>query len=132
MIPTGTTGRAAAVLALDWESSLLVAGLYLAGALLLGALVIDLVRRWRREPGPERPTPSDQLAQYRSLYEQGVISQEEFERLRTLLGGELQKSLAVPPRPPPPGGTAVKPAGPSREGGSEPPQNPPENGIRPA
>jgi hypothetical protein len=131
MIPTGTTARAA-VLALAGESSLLVAGLYLAGALLLGALVIDLVRRWRREPGPGRLTPNDQLAQYRSLYEQGVISQEEFERLRTLLGGELQKPLAVPPRPATLGGTDVKPAGPSREGGSEPPHNPPENGIRPA
>src|SRR5947208_2687312 len=58
MIPTGTTGRIVAVLGLDWKPSLLAPGLYLAGALLLGAFVIALVRRWRREPGPERLTPT--------------------------------------------------------------------------
>jgi hypothetical protein len=128
MIPTG---RTAAVLGLDWGSSLLVAGLSLAGALLLGALVIALVRRWHREPGLDLLTPNDQLAQYRSLYEQGAISQEEFERLRRLLAGELQKSLGVPPGAPLRGSTAVQPPAPDRREGGEPPQNPSGNGVGP-
>jgi hypothetical protein len=116
----------------NWQPSLLVAGLYLAGALLLGALVIALVRHWRREPDPERLTPNDELARYRSLYQQGAISQEEFERLRMLLGSELSKSLASPPRPAPPTGTSVKPVRPVPGENGEPPQDPPETGTRPA
>jgi hypothetical protein len=127
MIPTG---RTAAVLALDWGSSLLVPGLSLAGALLLGALVIAVVRRWRREPDLDL-LPNDQLAQYRSLYEQGAISQEEFERLRRLLGGQLQQALGVPPGTPLRGSTAVQPPGPDRREGEEPPQNPSGNGVGP-
>jgi hypothetical protein len=129
MIPTGTTGR---TLAVGWDPALLVTGLYLVGALLLGAFVIALVRRWHREPGPGHLTPNDELARYQLLYEQGAISQEEFERLRTLLRGQLHKARDVPPRPAPPTGTAVKPAGPVPGEGGGPPHKPPENGVRPA
>ena len=105
---------------------LLVTGLCLAAALLVAAGVIALVRRWwqRRDP-VEDLSPSAQLAQFRSLYEAGAISQEEFERLRGLLGGRMRASLGVPA---PATDAPAKPA--SGENGQPPDK--PETGIRPA
>jgi hypothetical protein len=133
MIATGTTGPALALLAAGWKPPLLTAGLYLGGALLVGAVVIALLNRWRRRSAEDRLTPADQLTQFRSLYEQGLLSQEEFERLRQLLGGQIRQEMGVPPaatragpgaRPTgiqaPPGNGELPPAG----GG--------DTGIRPA
>ncbi|HZT82116.1 MAG TPA: SHOCT domain-containing protein [Gemmataceae bacterium] len=85
--------------------------LALAGALFLGALVILWVDRWRKQPVEDRLTPSDQLAQFRSLYERGELSAEEFERLRAHLGGQLRKELEAAPEAPP-----ARPNGPPRDG----------------
>jgi hypothetical protein len=80
---------------------LLVVGSTLAGALLLGAVVIALISRWRRRSGEDSLSPDAQLAQFRSLYESGTISQEEFERLRTLLNAQRRETWGVgqPARP---------------------------------
>lgn len=69
-------------------------GLWLAGALLLGALLVAIIRRWQR--GESSPSASNQLAHFRDLYEKGQISEEEFKRLRSVLGGELRRSLQIP------------------------------------
>ena len=115
---------------------LLVTGLCLAAALLVGAIVIALSSRWRRRRGPEEDlSPSGQLAHFRSLYEAGTISQEEFERLRNLLGGQLRQDLGVPAKAAPalreddPTRSAIRPATDGPNG-----QHPdgPETGIRPA
>jgi hypothetical protein len=104
---------------------LLVTGLCLAAALLVGAIVIALVSWWRRRSEPEEDlSPSAQLAHFRSLYEAGTISQDEFERLRALLGGRMRETLGVPPPP-------ETPAKPPPGQGEQPPENP-ETGIRPA
>ena len=141
----GTTVRAAVLAqgpgpkappAPDWGGPFLLPGLYLAGALLLGALAIAVVARWRRQPRADRMSPSDQLAQFRSLYDKGALSREEFDRLRGLLGEQLRQSLAVPPPAAPAksqavtGGPPATPAGPS--GNGDAPPQPPPDGIRPA
>jgi uncharacterized membrane protein len=111
------TGRAAVVPAVagDWLA-LLFYGTCLALALLVAALVIELVRRWARK-GESTPSASDQLAHYRTMYNRGEISQEEFDRLRAVLGGEIVPGArpAAPPRPPapaqsPPNGPPAPPA----------------------
>jgi hypothetical protein len=98
------------VLALDMR--ILVPGLYLAGAFLVGAVIIALIRRWWREEG-KGVQSSDELARYRTLYEQGSINEEEFKRLRGVLGGELRQSVDLPPKPahpePPPSDENTKP-----------------------
>lgn len=105
---------------------LLVAGLCLAAALLVGALVIALVNRWRRRSDAKDDlSPSAQLAHFRSLYEAGTISQDEFNRLRTLLSGQMRETLGV--HAPAPETPAKAPPG----TGEQPPDNP-ETGIRPA
>jgi len=114
---------------------ILTTTLYFVGALLLGALIITVVNRWRKKTaGSESLSAVDQLAHFRTLYEQGELSEEEFNRLRTLLGGKNRRKEgegkpreARPPQPgtAPPGGAP----------GSAPPSGedpgPPETGIRP-
>jgi hypothetical protein len=119
MVPTRV---AANVLAGAWSPDLLVNSLYLVGALLLGAIVIAAVSRWRRR-GEEQLTPSEQLAHFRSLYEEGNISAEEFARLREMLTGPVHQAAGGKPR-----ATGVTPEpGPPPDG-----TPPPGEGIRPA
>jgi hypothetical protein len=77
-------------------------GLYLAAALLVCAGVVYLARRWALSGRDDRVTPSDQLALYRSLYEKGDMTQEEFDKLRSHLGAQLRQSADAPPAPAPP------------------------------
>jgi len=125
----------AAGMILPWPAadlSILLPGVYLAGALLVGAVIVGIVSRWRRLTRPTTCSASDQLAHFRSLYERGAISEEEFNQLRAVLGGELRRTLNVPasrPDPPPPE------AGPSETSPAEAkPSEPGPNdaGIHPA
>ncbi len=103
--------------------------LALITVLLVGALVIALVDRWRkRAQHAERQSAGDQLSHFRELYERGELSREEYERVRALLSERLREDLQLPGHPaaspPPPGAVQAKPeSGPRPEG-------PPETGIR--
>jgi hypothetical protein len=109
------------------DLSILLPGVYLAGALLVGAVIVGVVSRWRRLTRGPTCSPSDQLAHFRSLYERGAISEEEFNRLRAVLGGELRRTLNVPANQPdnPPAG-AVTPGPDAAKPGPDDP------GIHPA
>ena len=106
-----------------WQ--LLLTSLCLVVALLVAAVVVALVNRWRRQrDAKEALSPDAQLAHFRSLCEAGTISPEEFERLRAVLSARLKESLGVsqpPPAPPPPETGIQRPDGPH-------PPLPPEGG----
>jgi hypothetical protein len=95
------TGRALAVLAFDWANSSLPYGIGLTIVLAIGAMAIAIVKRWRQRDASISMSPSEQLAEYRSLYDEGVMSKEEFERLRALLGGQLRETPVAAPPPEP-------------------------------
>jgi hypothetical protein len=124
------TGQPAAFLAATWDPSILWTGAYLAGALLVGALVMELFRRYLRAERNDRLSDSEQLTQYRQLYEQGAISEEEFNRLRAVLGGELLRAARKPVTAITPDKPPTPDAGPAANG--EPPPSPPDTGIKPA
>jgi hypothetical protein len=82
----------------------------LVGALLMAAAVVAYLKRWRHEPGIERFTPNDQLSQFRSLYERGELSAEEFARIRNKLGARIKQELELPPKPAAEGAEPTPPA----------------------
>lgn len=111
------------------ETALLVPALALAGALLLGAALVALFRRWQNDPVTPNSAPSDELARYRSLYERGEISEEEFKRLRGVLGGEIRRAVNLPGKPT--GKAPARPDGvtpPPKQKIPDEPENPPQEG----
>src|SRR5438105_13940428 len=76
--------------------------LYLAAALIVGAVLIALAHRWRRSTTSVSPSisASDQMADCSKLYEQGLMSKEEFEKVRAKLFRDIrQGSDLAPVRP---------------------------------
>jgi hypothetical protein len=122
--------RGVILLALDFH--ILLPGIYLAGALLVAAAIFAACRRWWLGQREQPPSASDEMAHYRRLYEQGTISEEEYKRLRGLLGGELRRSVNLLP---PPGQPAPKPPDITPSAPPSPlpdDKKPPPNGISPA
>jgi len=64
-------------------------------ALLIGAVVVSFVRRWREVSG-RGLNANEQLAHFRALYERGELSEQEFNRLREVLAGQIRKETGLP------------------------------------
>lgn len=92
----------------------------LIGALLVAALVVYIVDRWRKrgERGGERISTTLELTDYREMYENGEITQGEYDRIRGKLAAKMKREVglaetggankatatdppAAPPPPPP-------------------------------
>jgi hypothetical protein len=74
--------------------------LLFVGAILVLALVIVWVDRWRKRPKEAGTSAGDQLTHFRELYERGELSAEEFARVRGLLSERLREEFQVPAPPP--------------------------------
>ena len=97
--------------------------------ILVSALVLVWLDRWRKRSGSDRLSAQEQLANFRALYEQGQLSKEEFERIRATLAPQLRRELDLPAEPSRPmrdqEGTAPKGAEPDSQKETAPPGNPP-------
>jgi hypothetical protein len=73
----------------------------LFGVCLVGVLILYFVDRWRKrvQAGEDNDSSSDQLSHFRTLYERGEMSREEYDRVKTLLAGQLRKEMNVPAPP---------------------------------
>jgi Short C-terminal domain len=127
------TGRCIVLVAQapDGNWAMVLYGLLLGAALVVGAILISLVGKWRKGFREKSLTPSDQLAQFRSLYEQGAISEEEFHRLRGLLGNQLKQALDIPAKPTTEDGIRGNPTAPPQSPNGSSLAGPPPEQIRP-
>ncbi len=103
-----------------WDPRLLWLTLALVLIILCGAVLLVWLDRWRKRSEARPLDASEQLAQFRELYEDGELSQREYDRIRSRLTGELRKELNVPPAPPK--DPVAEPAPPPEQPGSENPQ----------
>ena len=84
----------------DLDFPFLYPALWFVAALLAGAIAIEIVNRWRKRSPGGILSANDELAQYRALRDAGVMSEDEFDRVRGLLGnklGEAKKSTPADP-----------------------------------
>src|SRR5437660_779140 len=79
-----------------WDPRILWTTLALAGIIVLGAVAIALLDRWRKRSIPTACDVNDQLAQFRELYDKGELSQEEFDRIRARLSEQLRQEMDLP------------------------------------
>src|SRR5262249_52427059 len=83
----------------EQQLQLLWGTLALVVIILVGALVIVWLKGWRKQSRAGPLSTNEQLAQFRELYEQGELSQKEFERIRATLAQQLRVELDVPGEP---------------------------------
>jgi hypothetical protein len=90
------------ILALTKEENLLIAVGALTGTLLFGALIISRVDRWRKRQMSDDETPATELGSFRSMYERGELSKEEYERIlqRIATRAGVKPKVVTPPEPP--------------------------------
>jgi len=79
----------------------------LVGVVFIGVVVIVWVDRWRKRSLAEFQAPADELGHYRALFDQGLLSAEEYERIRRRLE---QRPQAKPPAASAPATPAPEPA----------------------
>ena len=109
----GMIGHGAGLLA-QMKMQLVWASLALVGALLLGAVLISLVERWRKRSASAGLTAGDQLSHFRELYARGVLTKEEFEQIRAQLADKLREEMQLKEAAP---AQATAPPEPSRQAG---------------
>jgi hypothetical protein len=74
----------------------------LIGILLVGALAIYVADRWRKRSRAISTDSEEQLTDFRSLFENGELTQEEYDRIRQRLGQRIMhKHPENIPSPPP-------------------------------
>jgi len=122
------TGVSLLAQAIDFtQQQLVTAGLWLAGALLVLAVLIGCLNRWRQMSSRGQSLGSgEQLAEFQRLHAQGLMSDDEFERVKRLLGGRLLREARAGNRTPEVPQPEVQPSRPK----DRPPEVPP-TGITP-
>lgn len=105
----------APLIAITKEEHLLVVTGALVGTLLLGALVISRVDRWRKRQMADDDTPAIELGSFRSMYERGELSKEEYDRVLQRIATRAGAKAKDAPKPVPP----------TTEPPTEPPAPPP-------
>jgi len=89
------------------DDRVLVATGLLIGTLLLGALLLALIDRWRKRQMSDATHSSESLTSYRQLYENGELSQEEYDKIRARMAIKMRergksKESSQPSSPAPP------------------------------
>jgi hypothetical protein len=67
----------------------------IAGALILGAVVVLLVDRWRKKGLADSGPSVDELTEYRRMFDAGEITEEEYKKLRRQLAERVKQPPPV-------------------------------------
>ena len=78
-----------------FDTRLLIAAAMLSGSLFLFAIILVIVKRWRKKQEVIMPSTHEQLDSYRQLFEEGNLTKEEFDRIRTRLLERMRKETGL-------------------------------------
>ena len=81
------------------NTELIWASVALVAAILLGIVILFCIKRWRNQASVRALAPGEELAHYSTMVQQGLLSAEEFERIRQRM---LARSPATSASPAPP------------------------------
>ena len=113
-----TAPKAGGVNAVVKDPSFIVWSVVLAGVLLLAAVLFMFFDRWRKRPtGETARDTSMSLSSFRQMYENGELTEAEYQRIRDRMASKLKEKMGVPASPP-----AVPPP---PEADTPPPETPP-------
>ena len=71
------------------------------GAALIGlAIVFSAVRYWTRRQTQDCDSPAMSLSSFREMYENGELSEEEYEQIRTKMAAKMKGQLGIRPKAP--------------------------------
>jgi len=89
---------------------LIAAGL-LAVLLIAGAAVILVAERWKRKAiaSETKAQAADDLAEFRTMFDQGELTEEEYDKIRQRTAQRMKEELRIAPTPPPPPSTGPVP-----------------------
>lgn len=96
-----STPKAGGVNAVVKDPSFIVWSVVLAGVLLLAAVVFMFFDRWRKRPTAETPLDTSMsLSSFRRMYENGELTETEYQRIRDRMAAKLKEKIGVPAPPP--------------------------------
>lgn len=96
-----TTPKPGGVNAVVKDPSFIVWSLVLAGVLLLAAVGFMFFDRWRKRPTGETARESAMsLGSFRQMYENGELTEAEYQRIRDKMAAKLKEKVGSPPVPP--------------------------------
>ncbi len=114
--PTSALTEAEKVRRISQNDDFVIYSLILVGVLLAAAVVFYFLERWRRaNPKGEADREAGlSLSSFREMYENGEITEGEYQRLKEKMASKIKGTPApAPPTPPPPP--------PPEESGPQPP-----------
>lgn len=91
----------------------------IVGAIFIGlAIIFSAVRYWSRRQIEDCDSPAMSLSSFREMYENGELSEEEYEQIRNKMATKMKTKMGVIPKAP------LKPQGESDVGRNGPPPHP--------
>ena len=91
-----------------FDSRLLLAAGMLSGSLFLFAIMLVIVKRWRKKQEVIMPSTHEQLNSYRQLFDDGNLTKEEFERIRKRLLDRMRQETGLGDKPAVPADAAAE------------------------
>lgn len=102
--PTSALTEAEKVRRVSQNEDFLVYSLILVGVLLAAAVVFYFLERWRRSnpKGEADREAGMSLTSFREMYENGEITESEYQRLKEKMASKIKGAKDIPAPPPPP------------------------------
>ncbi len=84
------------------RQDLIVNFMLFGAAIVAVGIIFGLVKLWARRQSEDCENPSMSLSSFRTMYENGELSQEEYEQIRNKMAAKMKGSLGIEPLPDPP------------------------------